>query len=232
MYKAILLFHILAGTVALGSGLLAIFAAKGRRNHNRSGRTYELSMYAVAGSTILITLLKFNPFLLAIGIFALYLTYTGKRALFYFRLRETYTPGLQDKLPAFAGLLTGLFMIGFPVGQMLVSGEMFVPVLAVFGLVLLSSSAGDLATFRKPELFTPANKGWLLKHIGMMGGAYISTVTAFLVNNVQLGQQWLVWIGPTIIGTLLIVRAIRKWRQKLHLTSPQAAFPKEKATVV
>jgi uncharacterized membrane protein len=217
MYKAILLLHILAGPAALGSGLVAIFAAKGRSNHNRSGRIYERSMYAVGVSAILMTMLKFNPFLLAIGIFALYLTYSGKRALFYFRLRETYQPGLQDKLPSAAGVVTGLFMIGFPVGQMLTTGNFFVPVLAVFGLVLLISSFGDLATFRKPHLFTKGNKAWLLKHIGMMGGAYISTVTAFLVTSVHISQQWLVWLTPTVVGTVLITRTIRQWREKLRL---------------
>jgi uncharacterized membrane protein len=217
MYKAILIFHILVGTSALGSGLIAIFAAKGRKNHNKSGRIYELSMYAVALTAILMTLLKFNPFLLAIGIFSLYLTYSGKRALFYFRLRETYQVGLPDKLPSLAGLVTALFMIGFPVWQMLVQGSLFVPVLAVFGAALLFSSLGDLATFRKPELFTAGNKRWLLKHIGMMGGAYISTVTAFLVNNVHIQQQWLVWVLPTIIGSFLIARAIRNWSSKLKL---------------
>ena len=219
MYKAILLFHILAGTIALGSGLIAIFAAKGRKNHNRSGRTYELSMYTVAVSAMVLSLLKFNPFLLSIGIFALYLTYSGKRALFYFRLRDTYLPGLQDKLPSFAGVITGSFMIGFPAWQMLMTGNYFIPVLAVFGIALLGSSLGDLKMLGKPELFTPGNKGWLLKHIGMMGGAYISTVTAFLVNNVHIQQQWLVWVGPTVIGTMLITRAIRNWRSKLKLTA-------------
>ena len=217
MYKIILLFHVAAGTLALGSGLVAIFAAKGQQSHNRSGRIYEFSMYAVALSAILLTLLKFNPFLLSIGIFAGYLTFTGKRALFYYRLRETYIPGLQDKLPAVAGFFTGLFMIGFPAWQMVTMGTLFVPVLAVFGLSLTGSSFGDLATFRKPELFEPRNKVWLLKHIGMMGGAYIATVTAFLVNNVHIQQQWLVWIGPSVIGGLLIARATNKWRTKLKL---------------
>lgn len=217
MYKAILFFHIFVGTLALGSGLLAIFAAKGRKNHNRSGRIYELAMYGVGVSAILMCLLKFNPFLLAVGIFALYLTYTGKRALFYFRLRQTYQVGLQDKLPAVTGLVISLFMIGFPAWQMFSQQIFFVPVLAVFGLVLLGSSFGDLVTLRKPELFTAGNKAWLLKHIGMMGGAYISTVTAFLVTSIHISQQWLLWVGPTFIGTVLIVKATRNWRVKLRI---------------
>lgn len=217
MYKAILLFHVAVGTLALGSGLVAIFAAKGQQNHNRSGRLYELSMYAVALSAILMTLLKLNPFLLSIGIFAGYLTHSGKRALYYYRLRETYIPTLQDKLPSVAGLITGLFMIGFPAWQMLTTGHFFFPILAFFGFSLVGNSFGDLATFRKPEAFRPRNKAWLLKHIGMMGGAYISTITAFLVNNVHIQQQWLIWIGPGIIGGVIISRAMNKWRTKLKL---------------
>jgi hypothetical protein len=217
MYKAILLLHILAGTTALGSGLVAIFAAKGRKNHNRSGSIYERAMYAVGISAIVMCLLKFNPFLLSIGIFSLYLTYSGKRALFYFRLTHTYSPGLPDKFPAYAGLLTGTFMIAFPAWQMYSQGLFFVPVLAVFGLALSGASLRDILHFRKPELFTRGNKAWLLKHIGMMGGAYISTLTAFLVNNVHIGQQWLVWLGPTVVGSFLIARAIKQWSGKLKL---------------
>ena len=108
-------------------------------------------------------------------------------------------------------------MIGFPVWQMVAQAKFSVPVLAVFGVVLLGSSIGDLLIFRKPALFTAGNKAWLLKHIGMMGGAYISTVTAFLVNNVHIQQQWLVWVAPTLVGSVLISRAIRNWRGKLNL---------------
>ncbi len=217
MYKAILFLHILFGTLALGSGLVAIFAAKGRKNHNRSGRLFELAMYGVGVSAIVMASLKFNPFLLAIGIFALYLTYTGKRALFYFRLRQTHQLNLQDKLPPIAGFITALFMIGFPAWQMVVVQRFFVPVLAVFGLVLLISCSGDLITLRKPDLFKAGNKTWLLKHIGMMGGAYIATLTAFLVTSVHISPGWLVWVGPTVIGSIFITRAINGWKRKLNI---------------
>lgn len=217
MYKALLILHILAGTTALGSGLVAILAAKGRKHHNRSGRIYELAMYAVGVSAIVMCLLKFNSFLLSIGIFALYLTYSGKRALFYYKLREQYTPTFTDKFPAWAGLLTGLFMVGFPIWQMVQAHAFFVPVLAVFGSVLSVTSFNDLRMFRKPERFGPGGKAWLLKHIGMMGGAYISTVTAFLVTSVHIQQQWLVWVLPTFVGTVFISRAIRTWTVKLKL---------------
>lgn len=108
-------------------------------------------------------------------------------------------------------------MIGFPAWQMVVHGFLFVPVLAVFGTGLLLSSIGDLASLRKPELFTAGNKRWLIKHIATMGGAYISTVTAFLVTSLHIPPQWLVWVTPTFVGSFLIVRATRNWSGKLKL---------------
>ncbi len=47
--------------------------------------------------------------------------------------------------------------------------------------------------------------GWLLWHVGLMCGSYISFVTAFLVVNLGLGSP-IAWIAPTVVGTPLIAR--------------------------
>lgn len=47
--------------------------------------------------------------------------------------------------------------------------------------------------------------GWLLWHIGLMCGSYISFVTAFLVVNLGLGSP-VAWVVPTLIGTPMIAR--------------------------
>jgi hypothetical protein len=49
--------------------------------------------------------------------------------------------------------------------------------------------------------------GWLLWHIGLMCGSYISFVTAFLVVNLGLGSP-VAWVIPTLIGSPLIGRTI------------------------
>jgi hypothetical protein len=47
--------------------------------------------------------------------------------------------------------------------------------------------------------------GWLLWHIGLMCGSYISFVTALLVVNLGFGSP-VAWVAPTLIGSLLITR--------------------------
>lgn len=49
--------------------------------------------------------------------------------------------------------------------------------------------------------------GWLPRHIGGMGGSYIALVTALLVVNAGVAAWW-AWSLPTIVGTVLIRRAI------------------------
>lgn len=219
MFNVILLLHIIAGTLALFSGLVAIFSAKGRKTHRRAGSLYFWSMVFAGLSAIVLTCITGNTFLLAIGVFSLYLVYSGRRALFYFKLRQPYTPTIADKLPVWASLLTGVFMVAFPLWQMLTAQVLFVPVLAIFGAILLINAFKDLLLLRDPAHFRPGNKSWLVRHISMMGGAYIATVTAFAVNNVHLPAQWLVWVIPTAAGSVLIARAVRKWRTKLKLTA-------------
>ena len=49
--------------------------------------------------------------------------------------------------------------------------------------------------------------GWLGWHIRLMGGSYISFVTAALVVN---WASPLAWVLPTVIGTPLILRAVKR----------------------
>jgi hypothetical protein len=52
--------------------------------------------------------------------------------------------------------------------------------LLVFGVFYALEFGKKFANFQKP----PTEKMfWMYKHIGQMGGAYIATMTAFLVNN-------------------------------------------------
>lgn len=48
--------------------------------------------------------------------------------------------------------------------------------------------------------------GWVLWHIGLMCGSYISLVTAFLVVNLGLASV-VAWVAPTVIGSPLIALA-------------------------
>jgi len=73
----------------------------------------------------------------------------------------------------------------------------FVPI-AVFSFA--NALVGYLAVRRR-------RPGWLVRHIGGMGGSYVALTTALLVVNAGAGAWW-AWSLPTIVGTVLIRRTI------------------------
>lgn len=216
-YSVLLIIHIVSGSAALIGGLAAIVARKSKGLHSRAGTVYYISMYVVGATAITMTLIRFNPFLLAIGLFAVYLTYTGRKAITMFRATEPWKPQFSQLLPSYLALAVSVFMIGWPMVRMFMEGHFFVPILGVFGLILFLNAWQDVKALREVSNLFPRNRMFLLMHIGKMSGAYIATVTAFLVNNVSTNPAWIAWLLPTLIGSPLIARSIRIWKQKLRL---------------
>jgi hypothetical protein len=219
LFQSLLILHIIAGFVALLVGAMAIVSRKGSQNHLKSGKWYVISMFIVGFSAIAMTQLKSNPFLFTVGVFTLYLTYAGQRSIFYFRLKEAYRTGWKDRLPILIALIVAMGMVGQPIYQMLKSGVFSVNVMAVFGAILLGFGIRDLIMLIKYPIYQPNDKTWLIKHIGMVGGAYIATLTAFLVTNVTFSPGWVIWLAPTLIGSILIARASKAWRIKLKINT-------------
>ncbi|HEX5002916.1 MAG TPA: hypothetical protein VFW78_10515 [Bacteroidia bacterium] len=217
IYSILLTLHVIAGSAALLGGLVAIVAKKARGVHTNAGKVYYIGMYGVAFSAVVMTLIKFNPFLLAVGIFAFYLTYTGKSAITNYRRKAPWEFKPSAVVPGYAGLAVALFMIGWPIAEMILSHRLFVPILSVFGFILLLNTIQDIRFLSNPLNRVARNRQFLLLHIGKMGGAYIATTTAFLLNNFTFNPAWIGWLLPTIIGSPLIARAIRIWRNKLKL---------------
>ena len=61
---------------------------------------------------------------------------------------------------------------------------------------------------------------WLLNHIARMTGSYIATLTAFfVVNNKGYFPELVVWLGPSIIGTFIIIRWRAYYRSKFKQRS-------------
>jgi hypothetical protein len=89
----------------------------------------------------------------------------------------------------------------------------------VFGIILLGFAMRDLRKLTKNPTLQPNDKTWLIKHIGMISGAYIATLTAFLVTNINFNPGWVVWLTPTLVGSILIAKKSREWRKKLKINS-------------
>ena len=98
--------------------------------------------------------------------------------------------------------------------MLLVIGALTVPAMTAgwWAIRRRRSTPPDRATLRS----------WLLgAHIVLIGSTYIAAWTAFLLNNpiFGVGTRWHVLayrFGPTLIGTVLIARARRRYRRRDH----------------
>lgn len=202
LLKSFLVLHILSGFLSLASGTVSILSRKGARLHRLAGKFFFFGMIGVCISATAISLVKGNEFLFLIGIFAFYQTFSGWRAV----KNKSLKPAPADWLVLIAGTLNGLYMIGT-----------LKMVLVVFGIISSVAAAQHwhlLLRVKKGK--KPATAGWLRMHIGMMMGAFIATVTAFLVVNYKVFSSlhlpaWFFWLFPTLVLSPLIAYWTRKY---------------------
>lgn len=215
MYQLLLIFHVFTGTIGLMAGLLAMLVRKGPGTHVMSGRYFTMSMAACSLSALIMCLIKFNSFLLAIALFTLYMLQAGVRSIVLLKNKQLNGPEFRDYLPLIIGFPLTVFMIGFPIYRQLTGQGSWLNVLLFFGFIMLAMLIQDVRVVRKSEAWKPGNKQWLIRHISMMGGTYIAAFTAFAVNNIHFGPGWIMWILPSVLGSVLIQQAIAKLNPKL-----------------
>ncbi len=200
--------HIAGGTVALVAGIIPLIVGKGNAVHRRWGKIYMIAMGVVLLTALFISLFKSIPFLLLVCVFSSYLLMSGYRSLF--TKKPPKPMALLDKLLAGCGIVGGCAMAGYGVYN-IINGNSFGVVAVVFGAISILLTIADVRRLRARSLATPE---WLYAHLSRMIGAYISTFTAFLVVNVRFLPGWLIWLLPTLAGTLLITYWRRKYEKK------------------
>ncbi len=208
MISVLRITHIAAGALALVAGVIPLVGSKGNRTHRRWGKVYMGAMGIVLLTALLLSLFKSIPFLLLVAVFSSYLLLSGYRSL------RTRVPsaqiGLPDLLLVGTGIAGGCLMAGYGV-YTIARGNSFGVVALVFGTICTLLASLDIKRLRTRH---PVKLAWLHAHLSRMTGAYISTVTAFLVVNVQFLPGWLVWLLPTAVGTVFIFRWIRIYDHK------------------
>jgi uncharacterized membrane protein len=210
------LTHIGAGTVALFAGLIPMLGRKGGQAHRRAGRVYVGAMIIVALTALVLTALlpvtSGRLFLTGIAVFSFYLSFSGWRAA----RRHTAALALADKGLAVFTSLVGLAMVGAGVyWQAILFG--------FFGVLTLIFAGRDAWVGLRAAPIGTRPEPWVFRHISRMGGSYIATFTAFLVVNLgrwlpESAPAWLGtagWIAPSLLGGLLIRRAIRANRARM-----------------
>jgi hypothetical protein len=208
--EILLILHITGGSIGLITGFYNIINRKGSKIHRRNGLLYVLGMFLATLSGIALASIGENQFLFLIGVFSFYLAFTGYRSVLY---KNVNYYRLLDKIVAGVTLIFALIMIVGGFYNIEEQRLVLNPVLVVFGLICLVYSTGDLMLFfgrRKAQ-----KNHWLFNHIIRMMASYISAVTAFLVVNITFLPGLVIWLGPSVVGSVIISMFIRKYKQKL-----------------
>jgi uncharacterized membrane protein len=211
LFKIFLMLHIAGGTIGLLTGTINLFRIKGDRFHRRIGIVFMYSMLTAGFSSLVLSAIHPNYFLFMIGVFTLYMISTGKR---YINLR--LSDGTQKASRVDWGitvmmLAAALLFISIGI-KFIVKQNFFGTVFIVFGSLGLSMVKRDFANYNGRSR---AKNYWLLAHLQRMTGAYIASLTAFLVVNAKYFPDYLpavfFWLLPTAILVPLIIRWSRKY---------------------
>lgn len=215
-----LIIHVISGFLALACGAVAIATKKGNGIHITAGRIYFWSMILVAITAFYLSIVNVIPFLFLIAVLSFYLTWSGYKAIHWKNKSLPKSIFWFDTVVSHLVALFGIVMIilslltWFDIHINAVISSLRI-VLLVFGIGTTIFAVEDLILLYRNN---PSSKFlWMYTHIGRMLGAYIATLTAFLVVNGEFFPSPLIaWLGPTVIGTPLIFYWINKYRQKME----------------
>lgn len=206
--KILIYTHAFFGGIGLITGIGNLILKKGNSLHKKMGKLFSYTM--VISSLISLIIAKMpnhkNLFLFLIGIFTIYMVLAGNRAL---TLKRKEKADDIDKSISGIMLVTSIVMI--LIGIIGITQKTDNSILYIFfGGFGLFMTLKDFQTFR---IFKKNKNAWLKSHIGRMVGALIASVTAFMVAGLHI-KTLLVWIMPTIIGTIYIIYWIRKLKKQ------------------
>lgn len=204
--KIAIYIHAFFGGIGLLCGFGIMIAKKGTFLHKRLGNWFSYGMIISCSISIPICCLPKheNIFLFLIGLFTIYLVLSGNRAL-TFKSKNKLKPAIIDYIISITMVISSLIMIVVGIiGQIQNSSNSLL--FLIFGGVGFYTSIRDFRFYKNYKI---QKQLWLKAHIGKMMGAFIASVTAFIVAALGIGSL-IGWILPSIIGTLIIVYWNRK----------------------
>lgn len=208
MYQPILLIHIIAGFISLGTAFVAVLSKSFNMTHKAhviSGKVYFAGMTTVFVTAVIMAFIKPNVFLLLIAIFSYYLTLTGWR----FAKNRKGVPTSADYAISGIMALASIGMIGLGTWWWLIQGISMGITILVFGIIGAGFCLGDLRRFRDGGV---KGKERIVNHLNTMMGASIATLTAFVVTNFTMEPQFVLWLAPTVLITPIIAWWTRSLR--------------------
>lgn len=216
--KLLLYLHIGSGFTALVAGVWALSVKPGGNIHRLAGQTFFYAMVSIVVTALVISIIRPNPFLFAVGLFSFFLASTGYRALYTKRLHSGQQLGIVDWMLLACGVVGGLSLVGMG-ARGLLQNHSFSIVPLTFGTLMLLMTVSDVRRFRQPS---PYKLQWLRIHIGRMMGAFIASLTAFSAVNFHFMPIVARWLWPTVLGGVVIAVFMRR-----YAPGPKAAATRE-----
>jgi len=194
--------HAFFGGIGLLSGTLSLVTKKGSKIHRKSGKFFTVGMLVSSGLSLPVASMPghYNPFLFLIGLFTIYMVLVGNRTL-RFKSRNALVSKTDWGITLAMAVIAGLMILS---GVLEIFGNRILFVF--FGVVGLMLCCQDYRFLKNPHRTKTA---WLTQHIGKITGAYIASITAFLIGGMKM-QGLAVWILPTVIGNSFIIYYILK----------------------
>ena len=200
--KIFIYIHAFFGGIALLSGLASILFVKGSPKHKKTGKVFSYGMVISSLISLPICWLPNheNNFLFLIGIFTIYLVISGNRILLFKKKKEA---NFKDKFISSVMITASVLMLLFGTYFLINNNSGGI-------LYLFFGTTAFFISIRDFKFYKNIDKTKILPfHIGKMSGAYIASITAFLVAALKL-EGLIYWILPSIIGTTFILYWIKK----------------------
>lgn len=206
VFLALLTVHVIAGFASLIAAIGAVttqWLRTAHRWHVLAGQVFFRGMIVIFLTAVPLAWMIESLFLFLISLFSVYLAWSGYR----YAKRRRGPVSWPDKAAAGLMMAAALGMIGFG-AAMLFGSDLNGITLLVFGGLGLTLGWLDLDAYRKGEY---TGKQRIASHLGMMLGATIAAVTAFVVTNFTLEPAFVLWIAPTLV----IVPLISYWTRRV-----------------
>jgi hypothetical protein len=218
--RGLLGVHVTAGTLGLVCAPVALATAKGGRAHRRWGMVYLWSMGVVASTAIPMALWRPVLFLALVAVFSFYAAFAGYRVL---QLKDLPRGGKAKTVDWIAAVVTFVNSLALALLGWFRPDIMRMPrvVPVVFGLLGMRLAYTQMKSF----VVKPTEKMfWWFSHLGNFIGSYIAMWTAFSVVTLSqiFGNEWYVWLWPTIAGVPAIVLTTAFYARKFAPRKPAA----------
>jgi len=215
MRLPLLALHIIAGTLGMLSGFVAVFLLKGSRRHGVAGTVFAVSMLALSSSGVYLAIMKSQPGNIAGGTITFYLVATA----WVTARRGDGQPGILDWLGFLVALTVGAVEVIWGVEAAMSSTGLkydYPPGLYFFmGSVALIAAVGDVRMLvRKGISGTPR----IARHLWRMCfGLFVAAASIFLARQ-QLFPALLRKTGALVFLSFLPLILMIFWLIRVSFT--------------